>query len=108
MAKYVATRIMIGGKKIQLPDPVDIDNDNDDITSVGSGYIVDWNGKKVHIPAKGEGLYYSPEIGRTITDPAEIRIAELATMPLDSWLKCIRMTMIPIFTSKQLILITTP
>lgn len=43
-----------------------------------------------------------------LTDPNEIRTAELATMPLDSWLKCIRMTMIPIFTSKQLILITTP
>lgn len=41
-----------------------------------------------------------------LTDPVEIRIAELATMPLDSWLKCIRMTMIPIFTSKQLRLIT--
>ena len=72
------------------------------------GYIAYWNGKKFHIPAKGEGLFYSPEIGRTITDPVEIRIAELATMPLDSWLKCIRMTMIPIFTSKQLRLITTP
>lgn len=43
-----------------------------------------------------------------LTDPDEIRTAELATMPLDSWLKCIRMTMIPIFTSKQLRLITTP
>lgn len=113
MAKYVATHITIEGKKIQLPDPVDIDididNDNDDITSVGSRYIVDWNGKKVHIPAKGEmGLFYSPEIGRTITDPAEIRIAEYATMPLDSWLKCIRIIQMPIFTSKQLRLITTP
>lgn len=43
-----------------------------------------------------------------LTDPDEIRTAELATMPLDSWLKCIRMAMIPIFTSKQLRLITTP
>lgn len=73
-----------------------------------AGYIADWNGKKFRIPAKDEWLgYYSPEIGRMITDPVEIRIAELATMPLDSWLKCIRMTMIPIFTSKQLKL-TTP
>lgn len=73
-----------------------------------AGYIAYWNGKKIHIPAKGEDLYYSPEIGRTITDPDEIRIAELATIPLDSWLKCIRIMMTPIFTSKQLRLITTP
>lgn len=73
-----------------------------------AGYIAEWNGKKIHIPAKGEDLFYSSEIGRVLTDPAEIRIAEIATMPLDSWLKCIRMTMIPIFTSKQLRLITTP
>lgn len=43
-----------------------------------------------------------------LTDPDEIRTAELATMPLDSWLKCIRIMMTPIFTSKQLRLITTP
>ena len=73
-----------------------------------AGYIAYWNGKKIHIPAKGEDLYYSTEIGRALTDHAEIRVAELATMPLDSWLKCIRMTTIPIFTSKQLRLITTP
>lgn len=73
-----------------------------------AGYIAYWNGKKIHIPAKGEDRYYSSEIGRVLTDPAEIRVAELATMPLNSWLKCIRMTMIPIFTSKQLRLITTP
>lgn len=72
------------------------------------GYIAYWNGKKIHIPAKGEDLYYSSEIGRALTDPVEIRIAELATMPLDSWLKCIRIMMTPIFTSKQLRLITTP
>lgn len=101
MAKYVATHIKIGGKKIAFPDPVDIDD-------TGTAYIADWNGKKFPISANCGELFYSHEIGRVLTDPAEIRIAELATMPLDSWLKCIRMTMIPIFTSKQLRLITTP
>lgn len=69
------------------------------------------DGKEIILPPASEdppplSFFYSPEIGRTITDPDEIRTAELATMPLDSWLKCIRMTMIPIFTSKQLRLIT--
>ena len=72
------------------------------------GYIAYWNGKKIHIPAKGEDLYYSSEIGRALTDPDEIRTAELATMPLDNWLKCIRIMMTPVFTSKQLRLITAP
>lgn len=68
-----------------------------------AGYIAYWNGKKFRIPAKGElcGFFQSPEIGRAITDPVEIRIAEYATMPLDSWQQCIRITQIPIFTSKQ-------
>lgn len=80
MAKYVATHIEIGGKKISFPDPVEI-----------------------RIPAKGElcGFFRSPEIGREITDPDEIRIAVLAAMPLDNWLKCIRVIRMPIFTSKQ-------
>ena len=87
MAKYVATHIEIGGKKISFPDPVEI-----------------------RIPTKGElcGSFYSPEIGREITDPDEIRIAVLATTSIDYWLKCIRITQMPIFTSKQLRLITTP
>ena len=94
MARYVATHIEIGGKKIPFPDTVD----TDDATAA---YIADWNGKKFLIPVKGDGFYYSPEIGRAITDPVEIRIAEYATMPLDSWQQCIRITQIPIFTSKQ-------
>lgn len=75
-----------------------------------AGYIAYWNGKKFRIPAKGElcGSFHSPEIGREITDPDEIRIAVLATTSINYWLKCIRMTMIPIFTSKQLRLIPTP
>ena len=76
-------------------------------------YFMTCDGKEIILPPASEdppplSFFYSPEIGRAITDPDEIRIAEFATMPLDSWLKCIRMTMIPIFTSKQLRLITTP
>lgn len=76
-------------------------------------YFMTSDGKEIILPPASEdppslSFFYSPEIGRAITDPVEIRTAELATMPLDSWLKCIRMTMIPIFTSKQLRLITTP
>ena len=75
-----------------------------------AGYIAYWNGKKFRIPAKGEmcGSFHSPEIGRVITDPDEIRIAVLATTSIEYWLKCIRITQMPIFTSKQLRLITTP
>ena len=73
-------------------------------------YFMTCDGKEITLPPASYppplSFFYSPEIGRTITDPVEIRTAELATMPLDSWLKCIRMTMIPIFTSKQLRLIT--
>ena len=76
-------------------------------------YFMTSDGKKIALPPASEdppplSFFYSPDIGRAITDPDEIRTAELATMPLDSWLKCIRMTMIQIFTSKQLRLITTP
>lgn len=76
-------------------------------------YFMTCDGKEIILPPASEdppplSFFYSPEIGRAITDPDEIRTAELATMPLDSWLKRIRMTMIPIFTSKQLRLITTP
>ena len=75
-----------------------------------AGYIAYWNGKKFRIPAKGElcGFFHSPEIGREITDPDEIRVAVLATTSIDYWLKCIRITQMPIFTNKQLRLITTP
>ena len=68
-----------------------------------AGYIAYWNGKKIHIPAKGElcGSFHSPEIGREITDPDEIRIAVLATTSIEYWLKCIRITQMPIFTNKQ-------
>ena len=85
MAKYVATHIEICGKKISFPDPVEI-----------------------RIPAKGElcGIFHSPEIGREITDPDEIRIAVLATTSIDYWLQYIRVIRVPIFTSKQLKLIT--
>lgn len=71
------------------------------------------DGKKITLPPASEDppsliCYYSPEIGRAITDPVEVGVAELATMPLDSWLKCIKITQMPIFTSRQLRLITTP
>lgn len=71
------------------------------------------DGKKITLPPASEdppslSCFYSPEIGREITDPDETRIAVLATTSIEYWLKCIRITQMPIFTSRQLELITTP